>query len=82
MKRHIDGTMDRSGAPVAAWSLCLVYICLFLNNCVDPKLGDGTKSLIMMACFAHNDISILLNFYFWQPVYYFLDPIYQSFGVK
>ena len=39
-------------------------ICLCLNNCVDPKLGDGTKSPIMMACFAHNDISMLLNFYF------------------
>ena len=36
----------------------------------------------MMACFAHNDISILLNFYFWQPVYYLLDPTDQSFGVK
>ena len=36
----------------------------------------------MMACFAHNDISMLLNFYFWQPVYYLLDPEDQSFGVK
>ena len=35
-----------------------------------------------MACFAHNDISMLLNFYFWQPVYYLLDPTDQSFGVK
>ena len=36
----------------------------------------------MMACFAHNDISMLLNLYFWQPVYYLLDPTDQSFGVK
>ena len=36
----------------------------------------------MMACFAHNDISMLLNFCFWQPVYYLLDPEDQSFGVK
>ena len=36
----------------------------------------------MMACFAHNDISMLLNFYFWQPVYYLLDPTEQSFGVQ
>ena len=34
-----------------------------------------------MACFSHNDISMLLNFYFWQPVYYLLDPADQSFGV-
>ena len=25
---------------------------------------------------------MLLNFYFWQPVYYLLDPTDQSFGVK
>ena len=35
-----------------------------------------------MACFAHNDISMLLNFYFWQTVYYLPDPEDQSFGVK
>ena len=74
--------MDRNGDPVAAWFLCLVFICLYLNNCVDPKLGDGTKSPIMMACFAHIDISMLLNFYFWQPVYYLIDPTQQSFGVQ
>ena len=58
-----------------------IYLSL-LNNCVNPKLGVGTKYPIMMACFAHNDISMSLNFYFWQPVYYLLDPEDQSFGVK
>ena len=72
--------MDRSGAPGYAWFLCLIYICLCLNNCIDPKLGDGTKSPIMMCCFAKNDISMLLNFYFWQPVYYLVDPDDQSFS--
>ena len=64
-KRRTDRTMDRSGTPAAAWFLCLVYICLYLNNCVDSKLYDVTKSPIMMACLAHNDISMLLSFYFW-----------------
>ena len=73
VKRHTDRTMDRSRAPSKAQFLCMVYICLCFINCVDPKLGDGTKFPIMMACFAHNDISMLLNFYFWQPVYYHLD---------
>ena len=44
VKRHINRTMDRSGAQPAAWFLCLVYICFCLNHCVDPNLGDGTKS--------------------------------------
>ena len=43
VQRNTDRTMDRSGAPGAAWFLCLVYICLCLNNCVDPKLDDGTN---------------------------------------
>ena len=64
LKRHTNRTTDRNGAPGAAGCLCLEYICLCLNNFVDPKLGDVTKSLIMMACFAHNDIRMLLNFYF------------------
>ena len=34
----------------------------------------------MMAYFAHNDICMLLNFYFWQPVYYLVDPDDQSFS--
>ena len=36
VKRHTDRTTDRSGAPGCAWFLCLVYICLCLNNCIDP----------------------------------------------
>ena len=82
VKQRTDRTMDRSGAPGCAWFLCLVHIYLCLNNCVVQKLGDGTKSPIMMACFSHNDISMLLNIYFWQLVYYLLDPEDQSFGVK
>ena len=35
----------------------------------------------MMCCFAKNDISMLFNFYFWQPVYYLVDPEDQSFSV-
>ena len=62
VKRHTNRTMDSSGAPGAAWFLCLIYICLYLNNYVDLKLDDGTKSSIMIVCFAHNDISMLLNF--------------------
>ena len=64
VKRHTNRTMDRSGAPPAAWVLCLVYICFCLSNCFDPNLGDGTKSPLMMACFTQNDISPLLFFFF------------------
>ena len=36
----------------------------------------------MMANFVQNDISPLIFFFFWQPVYYFLDADEQSFSGK
>ena len=66
--------MDRSGTPAAAWFLCMVYIFLYLNNCVDPNLSDGIKSLVMMVCSAHNDINILWNFYLYDLFAIFLTP--------
>ena len=36
----------------------------------------------MMACFAQNDISLLLSFFFCQPVYYLLNALDQSFPGK
>ena len=82
VKRHTNRTMDRNGCPATAWFLCLVYVCFCLNHCVDPNLGDGTKSPLMMANFVQNDISPLIFFYFWQPVYYLLDAEEQSFPGK
>ena len=73
VKRHTNRTMDRSGALPAAWLLCLVNVCFCLNHCIDPNLGDGTKSPLMMANFVQNDISPLIFFFFWQPVYYLLN---------
>ena len=37
VKRHNNRIIDRSKAPGTAWFLCLVYICLCLNNCLDPN---------------------------------------------
>ena len=82
MKRHTNRTIDRSGCPATALFLCLVCICFCLNNCVDPNLGDGTKSPLMMADFVQNDIHPLIFFYFWRPVYYLLDAEEQFFPGK
>ena len=56
-----------------------VLYCFYLNHCIDLNLGDGTKSPLMMANFVQNDISPLIFFFFWQPVYYLLDAEEQSF---
>ena len=82
MKHQTKRTMDKSGAPLTAWFLCLVYICLCLNNCFDQNLGNGTKSPLMMACFAQNGISLLMVFSFWPLLYYYPDASEQSFPGK
>ena len=58
----------------------MLGVCLFLSQPLcRPK---PCKSPLMMANFVQNDISPLIFFYFWQPVYYLLDAEEQSFPGK
>jgi hypothetical protein len=74
--------MDCSGCPLYIWFLALSYVIFCLNNCVDPDLADGTKSPLQVATFLMTDISPLLYFYFWEPVYFLMDELEQSFPEK
>ena len=74
--------MGKSGVTFIAWFFKLIYVCLVLNNYVGPNLGDGTKSLLMIACFTVNDISPLLFSFFWKPAYYQLNATEQYFPGK
>ena len=74
--------MDRSGCPSCIWFLALTYVIFCLNHCVDPNLADGTKSPLQVATFNMTDVSPLLHFSFWQPVYFLLDENEQSFPGK
>jgi hypothetical protein len=74
--------MDRSGCPPYIGFLALSYVIFCLNHCVDPNLADGTKSPLQVTTFLMTDISPLLYFYFWQPVYILEDKSKQSFPGK
>jgi hypothetical protein len=74
--------MDRSGCPPYIWFLALSYVIFCLNHCVDPNLADDTKSSLQVATFLMTDISPLLYFYFWQPVYFLVDESEQHFPGK
>jgi hypothetical protein len=74
--------MDRSGCPPYILVLALLYVILILNHCVDPNLVDGTKSCLQVAMFLMTDISPLLYFYFWQPVYLLVDESEHYFPGK
>ena len=60
--------MNRSGAPANCWLLCLIYLCYLLNLIACAAL-DGKIPLFALTGIAP-DISIILLFTFYQPVFY------------
>ena len=69
--KHLCNTvLDHTGAPAYCWLLCLIYICFVLNNCY----SDNIKGVqIRMVTGTTNDISPLLSFEFYKPIYYHMD---------
>jgi hypothetical protein len=70
IKQLCNTILDRSGAPAYTWLLCLMYVCFLLNNTVCEAVDHIP---IRMSMGSTNDISPLLCFHFWEPVYYKLD---------
>ena len=70
-KRYTNTVMNTSGCPASCWLLCLQYICVVLNHFASPSLQgicpvqalEGTTP----------DISFLLHFSIYEPVYYRID---------
>ena len=70
-ERYTNTVMNTSGCPACCWLLCLQYICVVLNHLASPTLQgicpvqalEGTTP----------DISFLLHFSFYEPVYYRID---------
>ena len=60
--------MNRSGAPANCWLLCLIYVCYLLNHIACTAL-DGKITLLALTGITP-DISIILLFTFYQPVFY------------
>jgi hypothetical protein len=70
IKQLCNTILDRSGAPAYTWLLCLMYVCFLLNNTWCEAVDDIP---IRMSTGSTNDISPLLCFHFWEPVYYKFD---------
>ena len=79
VKRMTNCMMDRFGCLGNVWFLCMEYVCFILNHSVDSSVGDGSMTPLMLSCFEMSDISPLLVFTFWQPVYVLLDDKEQGF---
>ena len=77
-KRYTNTVMNTSGCPACCWLLCLQYICVVLNHLASPTLQgicpvqalEGTTP----------DISFLLHFSFYEPVYYRIDSSEPDFN--
>ena len=69
-KRMTNTLLDRSGSPASTWLLALLYACFVLNHtyCASIKAVPAQK-----LTGSTPDISPLLRFYWWQPVYYKVD---------
>ena len=70
-KRYTNTVMNTSGCPACCWLLCLQYICVVLNHLASPTL-QGICPVQALEGTAP-DISFLLHFSFYEPVYYRID---------
>ena len=70
-KRYTDTVMNTSGCPACCWLLCLQYICVVLNHLASPTL-QGICPVQALEGTTPN-ISFLLHFSFYEPVYYRID---------
>ena len=67
-KEKTNNVLNFSGAPRKVWLLALKYICWILNHSALEKLGWRTPFEWLFGYTP--DISVLLQFIFYEPVYY------------
>ena len=61
--------LDRSGAPEYLWYMCMLYVTYLLNRVAVETLGWRTP---IEKCFGETpDISALMQFEFYEPIFYF-----------
>ena len=71
LKSMTNTVLERTGSPAYLWLLCLQYVAFILNNSVSDAL-NGTTPLQLLTG-STNDISPLLFFKWYDPVYYKVD---------
>ena len=70
-KRYTNTVMNTSGCPACCWLLCLQYICVVLNHLASPTLQGICPVQALEG--STPDISFMLHFSFYEPVYYRID---------
>ena len=65
----VNWILDHTGAPECLWHLCLEYYCYLLNRLSHSQLKGRTPH--ERAIGETPDISCLLQFHFYQPIFYY-----------
>ena len=68
IKSWTNTGMNRSGAPANCWLLCLINVCYLLNYIACTALDREIPFIALTG--STPDISIILLFTFYQPVFY------------
>ena len=76
-KLYPNTVMNTSGFPACCWLLCLQYICVVLHHLASPTL-QGICPVQALAG-TTPDISFMLHFSFYEPVYYRIDSSEPDF---
>ena len=71
-----NNIMDWTGTPAVFWLLCTLYVIYLLNHTAFDQLHGMTP--LTKAFGVQTDISALLSFHWWQPVYYSVDGDFPS----
>ena len=70
-KRYTNTVMNTSGCLACCWLLCLQYICVVLHHLASPTLQG--ICLVQALQGTTSDISFMLHFSFYEPVYYRIE---------
>jgi hypothetical protein len=68
VKKMTNSIMDRTGTPAKHWLLCTLFVVALLNHLATASLD--WKTPIEVATGQCPDISAILQFHWWEPVYY------------
>ena len=68
--------MDRTGCPASYWLLCLLWVITVMNYTAAPSLDWKIPLTVLTG--STTDISILLCFFFYEPVFYASDNKWPS----
>ena len=84
VKRLTNTLLDRTGAPPSLWFLAMTYACFVLNHTVNASIGYAVPLTLLTGI--TQDISPLLQFEWYEPIYYreeeteFPSKSKESFG--